>query len=125
LYASRTLNSTERNYSTTEKELLAIMFGIEHFRYYLLGRKFKIITDNNPLKFLDNVKNNSKLIRWKFKLSEYDYTIEYKPGYKHANVDYLSRVKLINVLELFNLDQEQFNKIKSLQEKYKEIQEFL
>ena len=72
-YASRTLNKAEKNYSTIEKELLAIIFGIDHFRYYLLGRKFKIITDHNPLKFLDNVKNNSKLIRWKLKLSEFVY----------------------------------------------------
>lgn len=122
-YASRSLNTTEKNYSTTEKELLAIIFGIEHFRYYLLGRKFKIITDHNPLKFLDSVKQNSKLIRWKLKLAEYDYEIVYKPGKEHGNVDYLSRVKLeTNFLECYNLDQQQLEKIKELQTKDEELQ---
>jgi hypothetical protein len=121
-YASRVLTSTERNYSTIEKELLAIIFGVDHFRYYLLGRKFKILTDHNPLKYLDNVKNNSRLIRWKIKLCEYDYEIDYKPGKLHTNVDYVSRVKLMNNLEIFNVDKEQLDKIKQLQQNDEELQ---
>lgn len=92
-YASRTLNSAEINYSTTEKELLAIVWACKHFRPYLYGRKFKIITDHKPLVWLMNVKNpNSRLMRWRLQLEEYEYEIEYKKGKTNGNADALSRI---------------------------------
>ena len=63
-YASRALNSCERNYSTIERELLAIVYAVEKFRYYLYGKKFTIITDHNPLVYLNNIKlSNERLTR--------------------------------------------------------------
>lgn len=63
-YYSRTLNNAEQNYSTTEKELLAIINTVEHFRPYLYGREFTIYTDRRPLQWLFNCKNpSSKLVR--------------------------------------------------------------
>jgi hypothetical protein len=48
-YASRNLNSAERNYTTSEKELLTIVWGVKHFRHYLYGKMFKIAGDHKPL----------------------------------------------------------------------------
>lgn len=91
-YASRTLNKSESNYSTTEKELLAIIFGCKNFRPYLYGRKFRIITDHRPLKWLFNHKDpSSKLQRWRLKLEEYEYEIGYQKGKLNAAADALSR----------------------------------
>lgn len=93
-YASRTLNSAEQNYSATEKELLAIVWGVKQFRPYLYGKKFKIVTDHRPLQWLMNLKEpNSKLVRWRLKLEEYDYEIEYKKGTLNSNADALSRIE--------------------------------
>ncbi|KAJ3654355.1 hypothetical protein Zmor_013548 [Zophobas morio] len=78
-YASRTLNETEQKYSTIEKELLAIVWATKYFRPYLYGRKFTIYTDHRPLQWLFSLKEpNSKLVRWRLKLEEYDYDIVYK-----------------------------------------------
>ena len=91
-YASRTLNAGEMNYSTIEKELLAVLFGVEHFRPYLYGQQFTLITDHRSLVWLHNAKDpTSKLMRWRIRLNEYDYNIVYKPGKANSNADALSR----------------------------------
>lgn len=51
-YASRTLNDHEKDYSTTDKEFLAVMWATTYFRPYLWGQRFKIITDYMPIKYL-------------------------------------------------------------------------
>lgn len=96
-YASKTLNEHLKNYSTIEKELLAIVWATKHFRPYLFGQTFKIITEHRPLTWLLNLKEpNSKLVHWRIKLEEYDYQIEYKPGKQNSNADALSRIELHN-----------------------------
>lgn len=92
-FASRQLNRAEQNYSTTEKELLSVIYGVTYFRCYLYGQKFKIITDHAALKWLLGLKDpSSRLTRWSIKLSEFDYEIIHKPGVKHGNADALSRI---------------------------------
>ena len=56
-YASRTLNTAETRYSTTEKELLDNLFGVEDLRPYIYGRNFSPVTDHRPLAWLHNLKN--------------------------------------------------------------------
>lgn len=94
-YASRTLNPSEINYSTIEKELLAIVWATKYFRPYLFGRKFKIVTDHRPLQWVMNIKEpNSRLTRWRLRLSEYDFTVIYKQGKINTNADALSRMEI-------------------------------
>ena len=93
-FASRTLSQAEVNYNTTEKELLAIIFAVKHFRPYVYRQKFTLITEHRSLTWLDQLKDptmGSRLARWKIKLQEYDYKIAFKPGRVNANADALSR----------------------------------
>lgn len=91
-YTSRLLNTAERNYSTIEKELLAIVYCVNQFRPYLYGRNFQLITDHKPLIWLHSVKDpTSRLVRWRLKLAEYEYEVIYKAGKANENADALSR----------------------------------
>lgn len=94
-YASRALNSAEKNYCTIEKELLAIVWGVQKFRPYLFGRKFEIYTDHKPLIYLFGMKNpSSRLTKFRLKLEEFDFTVNYIKGKDNAMADALSRIKL-------------------------------
>ena len=61
-YASRLLNPAEQNYSTIEKECLAIVYCAMHFRPYLYGRKFIIVTDHKPLVWMNSIKEPTSRI---------------------------------------------------------------
>lgn len=99
-FISRTLNGAEKNYSTTEKECLGIVWAVKQFRPYIYGRKFIIRTDHRPLQWLFNVKDpGSRLVRWRLKLEEYDYQIEYKQGKDNKVADELSRNVFITLEE--------------------------
>ena len=68
-FASRTLLAAERNYTTTEKELLSIVFAVKKFRTYLLGNQTVIRTDHKALSFLNTCKlMHSRLTRWELAL---------------------------------------------------------
>jgi hypothetical protein len=92
-YASMTLNGAQRNYSTTEKELLAVVFALEKFRSYLLGTKVIVYTDHAALRYLLTKKEaKPRLIRWILLLSEFDIEIKDKKGAENVVADHLSRL---------------------------------
>ena len=91
-YASKLLSQAERNYSTTRKELLAVVHFIYHFKYFLLGRPFVVRTDHSALQWLRTSYNlTGQLYRWSAEISDYDFEIQHRPGRKHQNADALSR----------------------------------
>ena len=91
-FASRKLSKSQRNYSTTRKELLACVLFVQYFRHYLLGRKFCLRTDHASLQWLMNFKQPSGMIaRWLEILAEFDFDIVYRPGVQNAVADSLSR----------------------------------
>ncbi|XP_078433682.1 uncharacterized protein LOC144704977 [Wolffia australiana] len=93
-YASKTLNEAQVNYTTTEKELLAIVFALENFRSYILGSKIVVFSDHSALKFLLNKKETKpRLIRWILLLQEFDIEIKDKPGRENLVADHLSRLR--------------------------------
>ena len=92
-YASKVLNDTQRNYTTTEKELLAIVFAFDKFRSYLIGAKVIVFIDHTALKYLF-AKQESKpiLIRWILLLQEFNIEIRDKKGVENKVADHLSKI---------------------------------
>lgn len=124
-YASRTLNSAEKSYSTTEKELLAVVWAVKYFRPYLWGRHFKVVTDHRPLRWLVSLKDpGSRCTHWTIKLSEYDFEVIHRPGKANSNADALSRIPIVKVGTtpgevLQNQEkEEEIHEIKKVLEKY-------
>ncbi|GFY17177.1 retrovirus-related Pol polyprotein from transposon 297 [Trichonephila clavipes] len=87
----------EKRYCTTEKECASIVFAIKRLHYYLDGNSFLVMTDHNPLVWLNrNVKSNPRLMRWALALQPYNFRIVHRSGKSHKNADSLSRSVIDN-----------------------------
>ncbi|KAI3672921.1 hypothetical protein L6452_39023 [Arctium lappa] len=93
-YASKTLNEAQINYTTTEKELLAVIFAFERFRSYLMGTKVIVHTNHVAIKYLISKKDaKPRLIRWVLLLQEFDLEIVDRKGVDNQVADHLSRLE--------------------------------
>ncbi|PAA74262.1 hypothetical protein BOX15_Mlig002146g53 [Macrostomum lignano] len=93
-FASRTLNKAERNYSATDRELLALVWSLKHFRTYLLSvPSFRVYSDHRPLQGLLATKDpEGRLARWLSTLQQFSFELLYRPGMDNVVPDALSRV---------------------------------
>ena len=91
-FASRALHQHEKNYSTIEKEMLAIVWAKGHFRFYLYGKPFLLKTDHQPLVCLKSMKEpQGRLARWLAAIAEYEFSVQHIPWKANVPADALSR----------------------------------
>ncbi|GJS69212.1 reverse transcriptase domain-containing protein [Tanacetum coccineum] len=93
-YASKTMNEAQTHYTTTEKELLAVVYAFEKFRSYLVMSKSIVYTDHSAIKYLFAKKDaKARLMRWILLLQEFDIDIRDKKGAENLAADHLSRLE--------------------------------
>jgi hypothetical protein len=91
-YASRSCNKAERNYSSYQGKCLAAVWALEHFRVYLSGRPFDLITDHKPLTWLlTNQRLTGMVACWANLLQEYTFRLRHCDGESNKNANGLSR----------------------------------
>ena len=92
-FPSHGWSATDSRRGTTEQECMALLWEVAHFRLYLTGRPFTLVTDCSALTWLFRSRNlNPKLYRWSVRLAEYDMTIRWRTGSSHQLPDALSRL---------------------------------
>ena len=94
-YYSKKFSPPQKNYSTIEKELLALILGLQHYSFYLCPSNGPIViySDHNPLRYLSKFRDkNQRLTRWSLLLQEYSLEIRHVKGKENVIADYLSRV---------------------------------
>ena len=91
-YASRSLDTSERNYGITELETLAVVWAVRYFRPYLLGHHTTVFTDHSAcVSVLSTARPAGKIARWALTMQEFDLTLKHRAGKLNANADALSR----------------------------------
>nr|GEZ76554.1 reverse transcriptase domain-containing protein [Tanacetum cinerariifolium] len=90
-YASKTMTETESNYTTTKKEMLAVVYAFEKFRSYIIMNKSIMYTDHSALKYLFAKKDSkARLLRWVLLLQEFTFKVIDTKGAENLAVDHLS-----------------------------------
>jgi hypothetical protein len=83
-YANKQLTPAKRNYFTTKRECLAMVFSVKKFMHYIMYNPVVFFVDHMAIKYLVNKAELSRrLARWVLLLEDFDYTVEYKPGRMH------------------------------------------
>ncbi|MCO5557895.1 hypothetical protein L7F22_011467 [Adiantum nelumboides] len=92
-YSSKQLNSAEKNYTTTEREGLGMIYAVKKFRHYLLSNKFVFFVDHQALLYLVNKPcSTGRIVKWFIILLEFDFTVVVKKEITHQRADHLSRL---------------------------------
>jgi len=92
VFARRKLSDSEHNYNTTEREGLAMVYALQKFMHYLLGKHFNMFTDHSTLKYLVNKPVlGGRIYRWLLLFQEFDFEVIVKLGKLNAGPDHLSR----------------------------------
>ncbi|GFN94674.1 Zinc finger protein [Plakobranchus ocellatus] len=93
-YASKKLTDRERKYLMTEREALAILWGVKKFSLYLYGTVFSLQRDHGALQFLNAAKFDSpRIMRWALALQVYNFDVQYIKGSENVGADYFSRIE--------------------------------
>ncbi|GKB74751.1 reverse transcriptase domain-containing protein [Tanacetum coccineum] len=93
-YASKTMTEAETNYTTTKKEMLAVVYTFEKFRSYLIINKSVVYTDHSALKYLFNKKDTkARVLRWVLLLQEFDFKVIDTKGAENYAADHLLRLE--------------------------------
>jgi len=94
-YWSRSLNAAERNYSTKERECLAVVLTSLLLRPFVEGTRFTVRTDHAALKWMLHMDwAHERLARWRLRLAEFDYVVQTRPGASHHEEDTMSRIAI-------------------------------
>jgi transposase InsO family protein len=123
-FASKSLTPAETRYANIEREMLSVVFGLEHFHCYVYGQQVTVISDHKPLESIALKQLNKappRLQRMLLRIQPYDVTIKYKPGQQLIFADYLSRVfptkgeeiYLENTIHTIQISQNQLDKVKT------------
>jgi len=109
-YASSTLNAAQINYTTTEKELYAVVYALEKFRSYLLNSKVIVFTDHAAIRYLfQKPHSKPRLLRWSLLLQEFNLQIKDRVGAENHVADHLSRLPLTSQgVDISNLEIDSF-----------------
>ena len=121
-FASRKLSETEQRYSQIDREALSIIFAVNKFEKFILGRKFVLRTDHRPLIHIFNPSSsvnktaNARLVRWSLLMSSFNYDIEFIAGTKNNQADFLSRLPITDDSVTFSTPVEFVNLINSVED---------
>jgi len=92
-YLSHTLSSAEKNYGITEREVSVTLWAMENLQYYLIGKKFKLITDHKAIEFISTKLQfgSVRVQRWFYRFAGFNFEVEYIKGEELVVADALSR----------------------------------